>query len=557
MISHRDFNDLEPMEEIPFTYQNSSHHTRSSTEEDRIFVLPPKKHSPQLNRTGSIDISIDGDYYSFQKFPKQEEPSIVCSAFERDEINQDDVEAEGPADIESNIVHRSPFFTRARLFTFTYYTLILAFIYFVMVGFPLWNGVVLNVKYYTSDDNGFIIFAAIALTYAYLPLLFTRFEDDPPENVVNEDIHVTALLIPCYKAEAALGYTLKAALKIFPAKNIFVLDNGNNPVPFDGTPDIHAEYVGIQLTENFKYVMLIDDDVILPANLPLKTDLLVDKVGCVGYAIGSTGSDGSLGNYVQQSQDLEYKLSGFTKTFQSKYGSVTFPHGAVILWKRETIMELFKVHPCYNISEDWFFGHVARTCGHRIKFCSQVFLKTETPHNFIFSSGGRGGYGETTVFRQRFYRWNFFHVKRIYENLHYFVCCWKLGIFELVTKFYVLQEIYTGLMWVFAPIMLPMLLIAAPIRTIVTTFAIMGGYLLGLIFFNAYHLRRKNQMVSWKIFPYYLGYKFTLNFINIVSVSWSMYEYGKYFAKQHIQIKSDSHFLKLVEKVIFLIKLIG
>jgi hypothetical protein len=43
--------------------------------------------------------------------------------------------------------------------------------------------------------------------------------------------------------------------------------------------------------------------------------------------------------------------------------------------------------------------------------CSAVFVETETPSAILFSSGGaRGGFGEMTIFKQRFYRWNFFFV---------------------------------------------------------------------------------------------------------------------------------------------------
>ena len=34
----------------------------------------------------------------------------------------------------------------------------------------------------------------------------------------------TALLIPCYKSENLIAATLEAALKVFPAQNIFVSD---------------------------------------------------------------------------------------------------------------------------------------------------------------------------------------------------------------------------------------------------------------------------------------------------------------------------------------------
>ena len=65
--------------------------------------------------------------------------------------------------------------------------------------------------------------------YAYLPLLIPL-EPEPLEQVsIGDSSHVengqandTALLIPCYKSASIIGATLEAALKIFPAENIFV-----------------------------------------------------------------------------------------------------------------------------------------------------------------------------------------------------------------------------------------------------------------------------------------------------------------------------------------------
>ena len=69
--------------------------------------------------------------------------------------------------------------------------------------------------------------------YAYLPLLIP-FEEDapqPPEFPPHPAVRCssgknndTALLIPCYKSESLIAATLEAALKIFPATNIFVGD---------------------------------------------------------------------------------------------------------------------------------------------------------------------------------------------------------------------------------------------------------------------------------------------------------------------------------------------
>lgn len=56
------------------------------------------------------------------------------------------------------------------------------------------------------------------------------FEKEPPEHPPPGSLGQTekgqandcALLIPCYKSEKLIAATLEAALKVFPAQNIFV-----------------------------------------------------------------------------------------------------------------------------------------------------------------------------------------------------------------------------------------------------------------------------------------------------------------------------------------------
>jgi hypothetical protein len=168
---------------------------------------------------------------------------------------------------------------------------------------------------------------------------------------------------------------------------------------------ITAEFVGAHVTSQFKYILRIDDDVILPPNLPLATHLITPKVGSVSYCIRSVGADSMPGTVVQQWQDIEYKLAGLVKQFCSRYGgSATFAHGAIVLWDREVCVRTFDHHPGYKISEDWFFGHVCRRMGKSIKSCSVVFVETETPSRFIIPqrNAERGGFGEMLVWKQRY-----------------------------------------------------------------------------------------------------------------------------------------------------------
>jgi hypothetical protein len=143
-----------------------------------------------------------------------------------------------------------------------------------------------------------------------------------------------------------------------------------------------------------------------------------------------------------RAQDLEYKLSGIQREFAGRIGSATFPHGAISLWDRQLLVKTFHEHPGFSVSEDWFFGHVARKLGCRITMCSHVFVETETPTAVFISSGGsRGGFGEMTIFKQRFKRWNFFFVNGMWYNMAYIFSSWKLGWWEFGAKIFVFQEV--------------------------------------------------------------------------------------------------------------------
>lgn len=303
--------------------------------------------------------------------------------------------------------------------------------------------------------------------YAFCPLLIL-FEKDPPAapEVESPDlesnssnVNSTALLIPCYKSATIIGPTLEAALKIFPKENIFVIANGNSKTPLDNTEEvckpfgvnhlwvpigskIVAQFVGCYAAKDFENAVLIDDDCLLPPNFPIVSDRLKGNVKCLGYTIKSVGLNSSKGTYCQQAQDLEYKMSGIQRAFFGKCGSATFPHGAISLWNIEFLKQTFHEHPGFSVSEDWFFGDACRRLGGRITMCSQVFVETETPSSvFISGSGSRGGFGEMTIFQQRFKRWNFFFVVGMYYDLKYIFTSWKLGWWEIGAKLCVFQEV--------------------------------------------------------------------------------------------------------------------
>jgi hypothetical protein len=130
----------------------------------------------------------------------------------------------------------------------------------------------------------------------------------------------------------------------------------------------------------------------------------------------------------------------------------------------------------FSVSEDWFFGHTARKLGSRVTMCSSVFVETETPTSIFFSSGSRGGFGEMTIFSQRFYRWNFFFVNGMFYNMAYILGSWKLGFWEIGAKIFVFQEVYETLLYLLAPFVLPISLIVRPVFCVYMLIATVGMY---------------------------------------------------------------------------------
>lgn len=470
-----------------------------------------------------------------------------------------------------------------RTFEYSCYALLLALIYFFLIGKPLWVGAIHGFWIITHEalalEAGTAIFWGVAAFYAISPLC-CFFQPSP---VFDEEFKAanyekakeTCLLIPCYKSEAAIAATLEAALKIFPPTNIFVLDNGNSPTPFDNTQNICkkfgvryfwistgskivAQFIGCQAAAEFPYALLIDDDCTLPEDFPLRTERIQlgtkkRLVKCLGYAIASVGSGGSPGTLCQQAQDLEYKLSGMGRYFFGSWGSASFPHGAIALWDREFLSVCFRKHPGFTISEDWFFGHVARELGGRIQMCNEIFVKTETPPALMRSSkqGARAGYGEMTVVSQRMTRWNFFFVSRIWHNTIYILFSWNLGFYELSTKIVVFQEVYESLLMMCFPVVTPILMATQPLFTTYITLSVIGMYILTVAIFNEVHLRRKNAQVSRKVvYLYYPVYKSFLRLVNVWSTYRAAYMYARYFRSKHPTIYQNE---KAMENLVRLI----
>jgi hypothetical protein len=153
-----------------------------------------------------------------------------------------------------------------------------------------------------------------------------------------------------------------------------------------------------------------------------------------------------------------------------------------------------------------------------------------------------------TIWKQRFYRWNFFFLYRLINDIPYLLFAWRLGWRELITKLFVFAEVYETFLYVSRPFMLPTMLAADWAMTLMMTAAMLTVYMLGFILFNAFHLRRKNEMIAWKILPIYFGMKMALMFVDTASVYYSIFAYARFFSVRHSRVVENHDALEAVRK---------
>ncbi|EER02148.1 hypothetical protein Pmar_PMAR028527 [Perkinsus marinus ATCC 50983] len=285
--------------------------------------------------------------------------------------------------------------------------------------------------------------------------------------------HDCCLMIACHESTMTreryelFSGTLRAALMVFPPSHIFVCDNGNSPEPVDDTqmatieahPDINYIYVPEgnktfafywcnkfwvpflarhSKVPNFKYAVIIDDDVPLPADLHIPHEHLRNHpdIKAVHFPITATAPDGRR-NMLVRCQDVEYKLAAVHKLFQSTLSRCLSCHGAIALWERRALEMIFYEHDTVFHGEDMYMGLclLHRRDDSKIISCAQSVVPTYAPASFPM------------LFRQRVKSWEltshrktFTYIKEVLSPASF---CHAAS---LILKPYFLQEVLTILL---------------------------------------------------------------------------------------------------------------
>ena len=281
------------------------------------------------------------------------------------------------------------------------------------------------------------------------------------------------LLIACHEStmtfekSKTFANTLKSALLIFPPGHIFICDNGNSMTPVDDTqlvaqsvhPDINYLYVPegnktfafywcnrywipslvrAGKVANFTYAVIIDDDVPLPTDLHIPHEHLRQhpEIKAVHFPITATTPDGHPSLLVN-CQDIEYKLAAVHKQFQSLMSRALSCHGAIALWERKAMEEVFYMHDTVFHGEDMYMGLclLRKRDNSRIISAAQSIVPTYAPGSFPI------------LFRQRVKSWELTSHRKTLTYLKELLSPTSFcHVPSLVLKPYFLQEIITILL---------------------------------------------------------------------------------------------------------------
>lgn len=104
-----------------------------------------------------------------------------------------------------------------------------------------------------------------------------------------------------------------------------------------------------------------------------------------------------------------------------------------------------------------------------------------------------------TIWKQRFFRWNYFFVSGIYWDMFYIIRNWKLGFWEIGAKLFVFQEVYETLLYLLAPFVLPISFYVRPLFSGYLYIATLALYQINVILFN--YVSARSQACTEPMLP--------------------------------------------------------
>ena len=367
-----------------------------------------------------------------------------------------------------------------------------------------------------------------------------------------------ALIIACHKSNDVIEGTVKSAMNHFPPQNIYVSDNGNNPVPFDNTEQLVKDIdpgivyrwssVGNKTLAQFlsvnammdrpdiKYVMIIDDDTKIPGNLTTSVEQIDDVTKAVMFGIRGVDENGVQDCLWTNWQDLEYKLGDLVKEIQCKYASVLFPHGAASLWCKDILFEVLGKHDTIFYADDVKMGMFLMRNGYRLYYNKDSVFETEVPSSIFGKS--------PNYYNQRVRSWDFAEHMCIFKHLGhstfgYVRNSWVRTLNLRLFQIYVLVSIVND--WLKIPIVFSYLR-KSPVFFVSTLFLNVLINMICVCIWNYWTCRGQPDIqVDFFVILTSPIYRFISNIIRVISVFYCMFIYWPNFKHSALREPGSLH----------------
>jgi hypothetical protein len=251
----------------------------------------------------------------------------------------------------------------------------------------------------------------------------------------------TICIIPCHKAGDALEPVLARVTKIFSPAMVWVADNANLPNPPDNTEMLAQKYgcsyvyfplgnktnavyetakIAFARDSTLKYIVLVDDDTILPETFTVRADMFANDAWLAGYCPHIGINKRSPWNLWEDVIDYEYKSISWRNIVKGYYYSMRFLHGVCAVYRLDRMLAIFEDNPCLPgglpFGEDAFAGVSARLNGWKLSQDETNIVYTFCPRNAFWGDRSQG-FGASSLYRQRALRWYLGWPRRHMEEL--------------------------------------------------------------------------------------------------------------------------------------------
>ncbi|KAL0211801.1 hypothetical protein RCL1_005427 [Eukaryota sp. TZLM3-RCL] len=294
-----------------------------------------------------------------------------------------------------------------------------------------------------------------------------------------------------------------------------------------------------------EFTIVMDDDIMIPTNLNLQhsIDQLNDQKNAAGVVFVIRSSE-THPNAPTRSErrtisawfaDYEYLLAGYTKIFQAEVGGTTScPHGAISLWRTESLNSVFLNHNSTFHGEDMLMGLITREKlmtsdqPYRLLVSGHTPIPTDVPLDFFHPKEDFLGHycvEDKSIFNQRVRSWDCCAHRSLFKFIQHILRYWNSS--TLLLKLFYIHEVLTIVQDYFRVLIIVYYVHTNDLGSLASVFlrVLLAQYIL-FFAFNYFTLRKNPELQSpfliVLLFPFY---RLLLLVFRILALFYNLFEY--------------------------------